>query len=159
MGAIVSVPARSVPVGVSKYLIIDGQQRLTTVSLLLCALRDVVDKNNADRIHEVYLINRFRDPEDTLKFVPTQADRDRYRAIVLSRQVPEDGSLMGEAYNFFRRELVSGIDNNGDQGVDADKVLATIEHALQVVMINLGDEDDPYLIFESLNFKGEPLRG
>ena len=37
MGAIVSVPARSTPVGVNKYLIIDGQQRLTTVSLLLCA--------------------------------------------------------------------------------------------------------------------------
>jgi hypothetical protein len=41
--------------------------------------------------------------------------------------------------------------------VNPEKVLTTIEHALQVVMINLGDEDDPYLIFESLNFKGEPL--
>ena len=157
MGAIVSVPARSVPVGVSKYLIIDGQQRLTTVSLLLCALRDLVDKNTADRIHEVYLTNRFRDPEDTLKFVPTQADRGRYKAIVLDRQVPDDGSLMVEAYDFFRRQLISGIDNNGDKGVDPARVLTTIEHALQVVMINLGDEDDPYLIFESLNFKGEPL--
>lgn len=157
MGAIVSVPARSVPVGVSKYLIIDGQQRLTTVSLLLCALRDIVDKNTADRIHEVYLTNRFRDPEDTLKFVPTQADRDRYRAIVLDRQIPNDDSLMVHAYDFFKRQLVSGIDNNEDQGVDPSRVLMTIEHALQVVMINLGDEDDPYLIFESLNFKGEPL--
>ena len=50
MGAIVSVPARSVPVGVSKYLIITGQQRLTTVSLLLCALRDCLDANSAARI-------------------------------------------------------------------------------------------------------------
>jgi uncharacterized protein with ParB-like and HNH nuclease domain len=66
MGAIVSVPARSVPVGVNKYLIIDGQQRLATVSLLLCALRDLLEKNTADRIQEVYLINRFRDPEDIL---------------------------------------------------------------------------------------------
>ena len=158
MGAIVSMPARSVPVGVSKYLIIDGQQRLTTIAILLCAIRDIVDKNTADRIQEVYLINRFREPEDTLKFVPTQADRDRYRAIVIDRQVPEDGSLMVDAYDFFKRELVSGFDNNGEQGVDPYKVLTTIEHALQVVMINLGDEDDPYLIFESLNFKGEPLR-
>lgn len=47
MGAIVSVPARAIPVGVSKYLIIDGQQRLTTVSILLCALRDVLDANSA----------------------------------------------------------------------------------------------------------------
>jgi uncharacterized protein with ParB-like and HNH nuclease domain len=87
MGAIVSVPARSVPVGVNKYLIIDGQQRLTTISLLLCALRDCLDPNSASRIQEVYLTNRFRDPEDTLKFVPTQADRDVYRTIALDRQI------------------------------------------------------------------------
>jgi Protein of unknown function (DUF1524) len=37
------------------------------------------------------------------------------------------------------------------------KILITLEQCLQVVMINLGDDDDPYLIFESLNFKGEPL--
>ena len=156
MGAIVSVPARSVPVGVNKYLIIDGQQRLTTVSLLLCALRDALDGNSADRIQQVYLTNRFRDPEDTLKLVPTQADRDRYRVVVLDRQVPDEDSLMAEAYDFFKRQLVNGTDNNGDPGVPA-KVLTTVEHCLQVVMINLGDADDPYLIFESLNFKGEPL--
>ena len=156
MGAIVSVPARSVPVGVSKYLIIDGQQRLTTVSLLLCALRDCLDPNTAARIQEVYLTNRFRDPEDTLKFVPTQADRDAYRAIALDRQVPADGSLMAAAYHFFKNQLLKGSDANGD-AVASAKVLTTLEHCLQVVMINLGDADDPYLIFESLNFKGEPL--
>jgi uncharacterized protein with ParB-like and HNH nuclease domain len=156
MGAIVSVPARSVPVGVSKYLIIDGQQRLTTVSLLLCALRDCLDPNTAARIQEVYLTNRFRDPEDTLKFVPTQADRDAYRAIALDRQVPADGSLMAGAYHFFKTQLLKGTDANSDLVVPA-KVLTTLEHCLQVVMINLGDADDPYLIFESLNFKGEPL--
>lgn len=53
MGTIVSVPARSVPVGVSKYLIIDGQQRLTTVSILLAALRDTLDENSSARIQEV----------------------------------------------------------------------------------------------------------
>jgi uncharacterized protein with ParB-like and HNH nuclease domain len=156
MGAIVSVPARSVPVGVSKYLIIDGQQRLTTVSLLLCALRDCLDPNSAARIQEVYLTNRFRDLDDTLKFVPTQADRDVYRAIVLDRHVPAGGSLMAAAYNFFKNQLLTGSDANGDPVMPA-KVLTTLEHCLQVVMINLGDADDPYLIFESLNFKGEPL--
>ncbi|MFZ1010848.1 MAG: DUF262 domain-containing protein [Candidatus Sulfotelmatobacter sp.] len=156
MGAIVSVPARSVPVGVSKFLIIDGQQRLTTVSLLLCALRDCLDGNTADRIQEVYLTNRFREPEDTLKFVPTQADRDVYRSITLDRKVPKESSLMADAYRFFTTQLTKGVDPNGD-GVERAKVLTTLEHSLQVVMINLGDADDPYLIFESLNFKGEPL--
>lgn len=156
MGTIVSVPARSVPVGVSKYLIIDGQQRLTTVSLMLAALRDTLDKNTSDRIHEVYLTNRFRDPEDTLKFVPTQADRERYKSIILDREELNDGSLISEAYHFFRNKLQSDLDLNGEP-IDCGKVLTTLEHALQVVMINLGDDDDPYLIFESLNFKGQPL--
>lgn len=158
MGAIVSVPARSTPVGVSKYLIIDGQQRLTTISILLCALRDVLDSNSASRIQEVYLTNRFRDLEDTLKFVPTQADRDVYRAIALDRKVPENNKdvRMAAAYHFFKNKLLKGTDLNRDP-VDPSKVLTVLEQCLQVVMINLGDDDDPYLIFESLNFKGEPL--
>ncbi|MDZ7925487.1 MAG: DUF262 domain-containing protein [Marinagarivorans sp.] len=41
MGAIVTVPVRSTPVGVNKHLVIDGQQRLTTLSILLCAIRDI----------------------------------------------------------------------------------------------------------------------
>jgi uncharacterized protein with ParB-like and HNH nuclease domain len=158
MGAIVSIPARSVPVGVSKYLIIDGQQRLTSISLLLCALRDCLDSNSASRIQEVYLTNRFRDVEDTLKFVPTQADREIYRSIALDRQIPENDEdvRMAAAYHFFRDKLLKGTDPS-DEPINPAKVLTTLEQCLQVVMINLGDDDDPYLIFESLNFKGEPL--
>lgn len=156
MGAIVSVPVRSVPVGVSKYMIIDGQQRLTTLALLLCVLRDKVPQNDADRIQGVYLTNPYREPEDTLKLVPTQADRERYRAIVLDRAIPKDESLMSDAYHFFADKITSGYDNDGNP-IDTQKILRTVEHSLQAVMINLGESDDPYLIFESLNFKGEPL--
>jgi hypothetical protein len=50
---------------------------------------------DADRIQEAYLTNRYRDPEDTLKLVPTQADRERYRSIVLDRAVPNDEPISG----------------------------------------------------------------
>ena len=156
MGAIVSVPARSVPVGVSKFLIIDGQQRLTTVSLLLCALRDCLDVNSAARVQQVYLTNNFLGPDDTPKLVPTQADREAYFDIMINRVIPKHDCLMVEAYGFFKKQLLSAKDLNGETVLPA-KVLTTLEQALQVVMINLNDSDDPYLIFESLNFKGEPL--
>jgi len=165
MGAIVSVPARSVPVGVNKHLIIDGQQRLTTVSLLLCALRDCLeslDSNKASLIQEVYLTNRFRDEDDTLKFVPTQVDRDIYRRIVLDREVPpkpnskENAIQISAVYHFFKDKLLKSKNSN-EYPIDLAKVLQTLVHKLEVVMINLAENEDPYLIFESLNFKGVPL--
>ncbi len=157
MGTIVSVPAKSVPVGVSKHLIIDGQQRLTTVSILLAALRDTLDQKNSERIQEVYLINKHAaDQEDVLKFVPTQANREEYKALILGGNVDSHRGPMSDAYEFFVSQLESSIDLNGEP-VDVKKVLSTVESALQVVMINLGDDDDPYLIFESLNFKGAEL--
>jgi uncharacterized protein with ParB-like and HNH nuclease domain len=157
MGTIVSMPAKSVPVGVSKHLIIDGQQRLTTVSILLAALRDTLDEKNSERIQEVYLINKHAaDPEDVLKFVPTQVNRDEYKTIILRDEVKVSYGAISEAYDFFVSQLKTSLDLNGDP-IDARKVLATLENALQVVMINLSDDDDPYLIFESLNFKGAEL--
>src|SRR6266446_9836788 len=60
MGAVVTMPARSVPVGVSKFLVIDGQQRLTTIALLMCAIRDSLDESQQilrRRIQNFYLTN------------------------------------------------------------------------------------------------------
>ncbi len=60
LGAIVTMPAKSVPVGVSKYMVIDGQQRLTTIAVLLCAIRDELPedaKPQKKRIQNHYLTN------------------------------------------------------------------------------------------------------
>lgn len=57
LGAIVSMPARTVPVGVNKHLIIDGQQRLTTFALLLLALRKQCSERVSGRIED-YLVVR-----------------------------------------------------------------------------------------------------
>ncbi len=153
MGAIVSIPARTVPVGVNKHLIIDGQQRLTTIALLLRALRDAVDDRTAARIED-YLINRHHDGVDRLKLLPTQADRPFFQTLILG-ELPDEEHLMAQAYKFFR-DALRGLDLDGDP-VTAERVFTTLVSSLLVVMINLGESDDPYLIFESLNYKGEPL--
>jgi hypothetical protein len=69
------------------------------------------------------------------------------------REVPE--SKFKKAYDFFLRRL-KDEDEEGNPR-DAKRILEIVKSRLTVVMINLSDSDDPYLIFESLNFKGAPL--
>ena len=156
MGAIVTMPAKTVPVGVSKYLVIDGQQRLTTVAILMCAIRDSLpdDAKQRNRIQNHYLTNDGYENWEYLKLLPTQLDREAFRALILCKTSVADSNVTA-AYKHFRNRL-TGRDGNDDP-IDATRVLETIERRLMVVSINLGDADDPYLIFESLNFKGSPL--
>ncbi len=159
MGAIVTVPVKSVPVGVSKHLVIDGQQRLTTLSLLLAAIRDFaseVGDSATDGIIGDLLVNRHYRAPDDLKLVPTQVDRAAYNALVLRKeiQVFEETRIV-QAYRYFGKQL-RGVDDN-DAPIRPDNIFQAIHHSLQVVMINLSESDDPYLIFESLNHKGKPL--
>jgi uncharacterized protein with ParB-like and HNH nuclease domain len=159
MGAVVTVPVKSVPVGVTKHLVIDGQQRLTTLSLLLAAIRDKANKDSDGPTAGIigdFLINRHYKAPDDLKLVPTQADRSAYNSLIYQKELsPYEESRIVQAYRFFRRKL-EGQDLE-DQPITASQTLQAIQQSLQVVMINLGEADDPYLIFESLNHKGKPL--
>ena len=156
MGAVVSIPAKTVPVGVTKHLVIDGQQRLTTIAVMLCALRDSCDEKRSAQIQD-HLVNRhYEHSADYLKLLPTQSDRAAYVSLINGvRTTSVNKHLMVDCYEYFKKALQGKGDD--DQPIDTEKVLEIVKSQLQVVMINLGETDDPYLIFESLNFKGEPL--
>lgn len=159
MGAVVTVPVKSVPVGVTKHLVIDGQQRLTTLSLLLAAIRDKAAKDSdaaTEGIIGDFLVNRHYKAPDDLKLVPTQADRAAYNAVVYRKDIESHEEYrVVQAYRYFLKKL-DGQDFE-EQPLTAAQTLQAIQQSLQVVMINLGEADDPYLIFESLNHKGKPL--
>jgi uncharacterized protein with ParB-like and HNH nuclease domain len=154
MSAVVSIPAKSVPVGVTKHLIIDGQQRLTTIAILLCALRDTLDDKNKARVQD-FLVNRHHEGLDHLKLLPTQGDRSVYYNLVKGDVNLELTHKIMDGYIWFL-DALKGNDKDGEP-INAQQILETVTQCLQVVMINLGEADDPYQIFESLNYKGEPL--
>src|SRR5271157_6372887 len=157
MGAVVTMPARSVPVGVSKFLIIDGQQRLTTISILMCAVRDMLTPEQQGarrRIQQFYLTNDGSEGTEFFKLLPTQGDRAAYASLIQESGPPLE-SQFKKAYDYFRRRLRAESDEG--EKIEPKRILDIIEKRLMVVMINLSDTDDPYLIFESLNFKGSPL--
>ena len=159
MGAVVSVPAVSRPVGVTKHFVIDGQQRLTTLSILLAAIREkCISAGHPKTVAkiEAYLTNPHEEEPDDLKLVPTQVDREAFQALVKWQKTADFAeSRVFQAYDFFKTAL-DGKDENGEP-LDPRQILEVICQALLVVMINLSENDDPYLIFESLNHKGEPL--
>lgn len=148
------MPQTSVPIGVNKHLIIDGQQRLTTLAVLLCSLR-AYDEEDKGRIEE-YLVNRHESDYERLKLLPTDGDRRVYQKLVLESAPPPESHRIGSAYSFFLKRLRTTKDSV-DLSVEGNRMLRTIERCLQVVMINLSETDDPYSIFDSLNSKGAPL--
>ncbi len=158
LGAVVTMPARSVPVGISKFLVIDGQQRLTTIALLMCAIRDSLspeDQIKKRRVQKFYLTNEDYPDTEFFKLLPTQGDREAYFPLIKGEGATAPDSQFKKAYEFFRRRLRD--DSDSGEKIAPGRILEIIETCLMVVMINLSDSDDPYLIFESLNFKGSPL--
>jgi len=72
-GSIVTAPVTSVPQSVSKYLLIDGQQRLTTIFVLLTLVRDkvkAIQNSFAEEINETLLVNKFQSDLDFYKLLP-----------------------------------------------------------------------------------------
>ena len=96
------------PVGVSKFLIIDGQQRLTTISLLMCAVRDALGADQQgprNRIQQFCLTNFGSEGTEFFKLLPTQGDRDAYASLIQESVTAGTESQFKKACDFLRRRL------------------------------------------------------
>jgi len=138
-------------------LIIDGQQRLTTVSLLLAALAEAVgDEEPIDgfskrKIKHYYLLNSEEDGDRHFKLILSRTDKESLTAIVGESEQPKEPSLrITENYEAFRTWI-------RESGVD----LVTIWKGLvKLWAVDIGlnrDQDNPQLIFESMNSTGKEL--
>jgi uncharacterized protein with ParB-like and HNH nuclease domain len=153
IGSIVNMPTVSVPEGVAKYLLIDGQQRLSTIFILLTLLRNKARETQnvrfADEINNTLLVNQYKDGNDHFKLMPTQVDRETYKNFINGVQTSQDNPLTA-AYNYFDKKLKQ-------VNVESEKLKKIITSYFSVVSIVLDADDNPYLVFESLNAKGRPL--
>ena len=160
LGSIVYMKEDTAPIGtVSRFLVIDGQQRLATLSLLILALGKAIEEQDneiditLDQLSSFYLFNDKTDGELRYKLLLTRPDKDTLIQLLDSRidlkEPPSDVSpLLLDSYQFFETKL------NPD---NLEAIYAGIKKLIIVGIILEPPDDNPQLIFDSLNSTGLEL--
>lgn len=188
LGALIIEGVRpSSPREVKRFLVIDGQQRLTTLQMLFCAYRDLARKSEwktLDRATTRYLENADADvmehpEEEQFKLWPTTLNRDIFRKVISAgslitvstqfpltwlprKRKPEPRSNLVEAYLYFSKNIEAWISQTAATSDKPEEdcafaLLQALQQDFCVVEIALSEGDDSQEIFYSLNSQGRPL--
>ncbi|GIH96785.1 DUF262 domain-containing protein [Planobispora siamensis] len=158
LGSVVLAPGPDLAPSRSQWIVVDGQQRLTTLMLALCAVRDHLaaeDPYAVERINELHLVNRFQRGEMRYRLLPTQRDRTAFKACVDGVPEGRADSLIGNAYQFFK-SMLRKFDDPADPH-DIDRVETVLLDRLNLVQILVEKDDNAFRIFESINNTGMRL--
>ena len=140
--------------GLTELTIIDGQQRLTTITLIFIALyrlaQQLENPTLVSRIHKTYLINEFAPEAEKLKLKPTDNNKEALRHILNSSEGEEFNgySRIIENFNFFKSHI---------NKENFDTVLRGLNKLIFVDIALDRQKDNPQRIFESLNSTGLEL--
>jgi alkylated DNA nucleotide flippase Atl1 len=157
IGSLVLAPAPA-PATLPAFLVVDGQQRLTTLTLALCALREAAsasDPQAYERITNQYLVNQYGSGDERWKFVPTEQDRKPYFACIEAHHAGLGKNLISAAYRFFEVQITQLGPN--DEPLDLGLLERVIVSKLAIVDITAQPGDNVHRIFESLNATGVGL--
>lgn len=176
LGAIVLNVSRIVGAGVARSEVIDGQQRLTTLQLLIAALRDFAAEAGSEHLSKLKRLTVNEDEkegsEGSFKVWPTNADRATFREVLTSGSpqalrkslaISDRASAprLAAAHLYFSDRIREFVDAAGEGKEARDgrvfAIYQALRTALQLVVIELEDGDDPQVIFETLNARGQPL--
>ncbi|AFI07498.1 DUF262 and DUF1524 domain-containing protein [Helicobacter pylori] len=142
----------------SPLLIIDGQQRLTTITLLLIALRnrsseevEILEKFSRKKV-ESYLINSDKDGDKKFRLILSESDKDTLLSLIdKDRRKPSEPSLkIVENFKLFEKWIRKNTDK-------LETIFKGLEKLMIVWIALKKEKDDPQLIFESMNSKGIEL--
>lgn len=139
------------------WIVIDGQQRLTTLSLLMLALTrsldagvlDTTDEELADRIRRSFLLISEKSSDPKFKLKPVKNDAEAYRRLYLDEKHFIEDSNLTSNYRYF-------MDRLARTSLTGDEIWNAIER-LDLMILDLEAHDDPQRIFESLNSTGLAL--
>ena len=146
-----------------QYEVIDGQQRLTTLQLLLSAVKNTLMELRQDKAGYlkslIYNQPLFAE-QQLLKITSTRHDQAAFRIVMTHPEEAENSnSRLAQAYRYFSgqvSEWLSGIDES-QLAERSDSLLTVLKSKLQFVVIETESDDDANLIFETLNARGTPL--
>lgn len=141
----------------TEFLIIDGQQRLTTMSLLFLALYNLLeekiiiseDESLKDQIYEDFLVDKYQPQEKRMKLKPIKNDQKAFSMLFNSKDDYIKDSNLTINYSYFYERIQK-------QEITIDELFDAICR-LEIINITLNNEDNPQLIFESLNSTGLDL--
>ncbi len=135
----------------SPLLIIDGQQRLTTITLLFIALRDHWRAKRKE-IEDHYLINSGNDGDKKFRLILSESDKDTLLSLIdKDRRKPSEPSLkIVENFKLFEKWIRENTDK-------LETIFKGLEKLMIVWIALKKEKDDPQLIFESMNSKGIEL--
>lgn len=141
----------------NEFLVIDGQQRLTTISLLMLAMYNLMkagiivpaQTNLPDKIYKTYLIDEWQEEDTRIKLKPVKNDSKAFDKLFGEEDefIPESNLTIN--YKYFYKRIQK-------EEISIDQLFTAITK-LEIINIRLNQEDNPQLIFESLNSTGLAL--
>lgn len=155
LGSLVLHPAPGPASTVTRYLVVDGQQRLTTLLILISVLRDARSREDAGWNPQAYDNQFLTNPynaEHFQRLVPTIRDREAFHKTVFEG---EPTGQPGRAYTFYTKALRALAQRDGH--IDFDRLEITVLLRLLVVDITTSPGDNVNHIFHTLNHAGQKL--